>query len=309
MPRPPRKQFEGALYHVTSRGNGRAQIFFDDADRERFLRQLRDCLETYQVVLYAYVLMPNHYHLLVRTRHANLSRFMQRLNTSYALYSRYKHKKPGHRLEGRYKAKLVQDDAYIATLTRYLHLNPVKVTAMRSLAKAERRRKLEGYRWSSYGGYVDERQGEDFVCYDMRTAFGEDIRQARREYRAYVLACLTEDDKELGTLLGRSAHAVGDDAYVETIEGELRERKRGALQDRDVAYPGERISVDRVDEIVARDYGIVADALRAHGRSRGSGTAKTVAIELACRLSGLTQRDLGAHYGGISSQAVSLARK
>ena len=82
MPRPPRKFFAGALYHVTSRGNGRGRIFFDDADCERFLIQLQDGLETSEVVLYAYVLMPNHYHLLVRTVHPNLDRFMQRLDTS-----------------------------------------------------------------------------------------------------------------------------------------------------------------------------------------------------------------------------------
>ncbi len=309
MPRPPRKQFEGALYHVTSRGNGRAQIFFADADHERFLSQLRDCLETHQVILYAYVLMPNHYHLLVRTPLANLARFMQRLNTSYALYSRYRHQKPGHRLEGRYRAKLVQSEEYVATLTRYLHLNPVKVKAMRSLEEAALRRYLAAYRWSSYGGYVDECRRESFLCYDMLNAFGPDMRQARRQYRQYVMACLTKDDSDLRTLLDRSAHGIGDDAYVERLENELRARRSGAERDRDVAYPAEHVSVDRIDEVVAREHGTGISALRAHGRSTGAGTAKVLAIELACRLSGLTQRALGAHYGGISSQAVSLARK
>jgi hypothetical protein len=79
---------------------------------------LQDCLVTYKVTLYAYAVMPNRYHLLVRTAYPNLGRFMQRLNTSYALYSRHKHKKPGHRLEGRYKAKLVQDDEYTGSGTR-----------------------------------------------------------------------------------------------------------------------------------------------------------------------------------------------
>lgn len=88
MPRPPRIELADAVYHVTSRGNARRQIFFTDDDRQRFLKQLRDNLAAYDVVLHAYVLMPNHYHLLVRTRRANLSRFMQRLGTSYALYFR-----------------------------------------------------------------------------------------------------------------------------------------------------------------------------------------------------------------------------
>ena len=110
MPRAPRIDFPDALYHVISRGNGRADIFWTDDDRLRFLRQLADGLQTAGVLLYAYVLMDNHFHLLVRTPRANLSRFMQRLGTSYALYCRYKHRKPGHQLEGRFKAKLVEDE-------------------------------------------------------------------------------------------------------------------------------------------------------------------------------------------------------
>jgi hypothetical protein len=266
-------------------------------------------LENYAVVLYAYVLMPNHYHLLVRTTQPNLARFMQRLNTSYALYSRYKHRKPGHRLEGRYKARLVQGDEYIMTVTRYVHLNPVKVKALRLLTKTERRRFLEGYRWSSYGGYADERRREDIVSYDVLKAFGEDPRQARRRYRAYLLACLMEDDRELRRLLDRSGYAIGDEEYVEALERELRGRKSGVARDRDVAYPGERASLDRIDEVVAREYGTAAEALRGHGHRKGVGTAKVAAIELACRLSGLTQREIGTRYGEISSQAVSLARK
>ncbi len=93
MPRLPRINFPDAVYHVTCRGNGRARIFLDDDDRHRFLRQLQDNVETHAVLLHAFAPMDNHFHLLVRTPLANLSQFMQRLNTSYALYARYKHRK------------------------------------------------------------------------------------------------------------------------------------------------------------------------------------------------------------------------
>ena len=126
MPRPARIEYTNGLYHVTSRGNGRQRIFFDDDNRERFLQQLKDNLETYDVILYAYVLMSNHYHILVRTKHPNLSRFMQRLNTSYALYFRYKRHTTGHVFQGRYKAKIVEGDTYMIALSRYIHLNPTK---------------------------------------------------------------------------------------------------------------------------------------------------------------------------------------
>jgi len=309
MPRPPRKEFAGALYHVTSRGNGRARIFFEDVDCQRFLSQLQDCLEQYDVVLYAYVLMPNHYHLLVRTRRANLGRFMQRLNTSYALYSRYKHKKPGHRLEGRYKARLVQGDEYILTLTRYIHLNPVKVRAMVNHNGTERRRYLEQYEWSSYRGYMDKRRQEGIVCYDVLKELGKNTGEGRRAYRRYVYEYLMDDDGRLMEALERSGHGIGDEEFVKELEQELRERKAGSDLDRDVSYPDERISVDRVDEVVAKEYGTKVEMLKVNGHTAGVGLAKAVAMELACRLTGLRQRAIGARHGGISSQAVSLARR
>ena len=154
MPRPPRIDFPDAVYHVTSRGNGRADIFYSDEDRQRFLAQLAHHLHHCGVVLYAFVLMHNHVHLLCRTPRANLSRFMQRLLSSYALYWRYKGRRPGHLFQGRFKAKLVEDDVYLLAVTRYLHLNPVKIAACRRMSRQERLARLEAYPWSSYAGYA-----------------------------------------------------------------------------------------------------------------------------------------------------------
>ena len=143
MPRPPRIDFPDAVYHVTSRGNGRADIFHSDDDRERFLVQLAHHLHHCGVVLYAFVLMDNHIHALLRTPRANLSHFMQRLLSSYALYSRYRHRRPGHLFQGRFKAKLVEDEIYLLAVTRYIHLNPVKIAACRRIPREERFARLE----------------------------------------------------------------------------------------------------------------------------------------------------------------------
>jgi REP element-mobilizing transposase RayT len=292
-----------------SRGNGRGKIFFDGRDAERFRSQLSDCVKTYDVVLYAYAMMPNHYHLLVRTRQANLGRFMQRLNTSYALYARYRSGKPGHRLEGRYKAKLVQGDEYLVALTRYIHLNPVKVKAAQKLGTVERRALLEREGWSSYRGYVEEGRQEETVCYDVLKPFGEGDGEARGRYRAYVLACMDEDDEELKRGLMRSGYGIGDEAYVAGLERELRERQSGEDQDRDVAYPREQVELDQIERAVAKECGVLVEALTERGRRESTVRARTLAMEVACRLSGLTQREIGKRYGGISTQAVSMARK
>jgi REP element-mobilizing transposase RayT len=307
MPRPPRIDFANAIYHVTSRGNGRARIFFNDQDRSRFLRQLRDNAETAAIALYAYVLMDNHFHLLVRTPRANLSQFMQRLNTSYALYARYKHRKPGHQFEARFKAKLVQDDTYLLGLTRYIHLNPIKIAACRRLSKAERVRQLEQYSWSSYPGYVAKQKAQNFVCYDVLEEYGSTMAAARRRYRAYTQAFVLEDDRPILEAMRTSRYAIGDERFVEETQQRLQKRRTGSVQDKDLALPALTVDIETVDAYVARHYGIDPADLCEHGHRVGA--AKFVAVELACRLTGLTQRAVGGHYGDMGSAAISVIRR
>jgi len=302
MARPPRIDFPDAVYHVTSRGNGRSVIFWSDADRLRFLGQLADNLRVTAVVLYAYVLMDNHFHLLVRTPRANLSRFMQRLLTAYALYARYKHRRPGHQLQGRFQAKLVQDDVYLRALSRYIHLNPVKIAACGKLRRRERVRRLEAYPWSSYPGHVDARKVQEFVSYDVLKEYGNDPGAARRQYRAYTHACVLEDDAPMLEAMVASRYAIGDARFVERTEKRVEGRRSGRVQDEDLALPRWTLALEDIDAAVARRYRIAAADLKTHGHHAGE--AKVVAVELACRLTGLTQRAIGVHYGGISSSAV-----
>jgi putative transposase len=249
MPRPPRLEIAGGFYHLISRGNGRKRIFFGDQDRSRFLRQLRDNLTTYDVVLYAYVLMDNHYHLLLQTRRANLARFVQRLNTSYALYFRFKHRRPGHVFQGRYRAKIVEDDAYLVALSRYIHLNPVRTTAARRMSKSELVRHLEAFRHSSYLGYVKAAAEEPWISYRPRKNFGSSSAVARRHYRAYVHACVTEDDRPLLEAMRASRHAMGSDRFVAGIEEELEQRRTGQPTDRDVELPRELVDLERIGRL------------------------------------------------------------
>ena len=221
MPRPPRIDFPDAVYHVTSRGNGRAEIFWSDDDRQRFLAQLAHHLQSTAVSLYAYVLLDNHFHILVRTPRANLSAFMQRLLTAYALYARYKHRRPGHLFQGRFKAKLVEDDAYLLAVTRYIHLNPVKIAACRRMNGQQRLDRLEAYPWSSYGGYAAAGKAQEFVTYDVLKEYGRDQAMARRHYRAYVAACLLEDDGPLLEAMAASRYAIGSAAFEREPSGRL----------------------------------------------------------------------------------------
>jgi REP element-mobilizing transposase RayT len=127
MARRPRIAFEGAIYHIAFRGNGRQNIFLDDGDRGRFLESLAERVERYGVRLFLYCLMDNHGHLLVETPKANISAFMGSLLTSYTTYFNRKHQRVGHVTEGRYKSPLVEGDEYLLRLSRYIHQNPVHV--------------------------------------------------------------------------------------------------------------------------------------------------------------------------------------
>ena len=311
MGRSPRINFPDAVYHVTSRGNGRARIFFDDDDRRRFLQQLQDNVETHAIFLYAMVLMDNHFHLLARAPRANLSQFMQRLNTSYALYARYKHRKPGHQFEARFKAKLVQEETYLLAATRYIHLNPIKTAAcrrLRRLSKAERVKRLEAYPWSSYPGYVAKGNAQEFVCYDVLREYGSTLAAARRHYRAYTHACVLQDDKPILDAMRASRYAIGDDAFIDQTEKRLGKRRTGKVQDKDLALPAVvTVPIDTVDAYVAGHYRTDVAVLTEHGHR--AGPAKAVAVELACRLTGLSGRDVGIHYGGIGASAISNIRR
>jgi REP element-mobilizing transposase RayT len=295
------------VYHLTSRGNGRQIIFQEDADRQHFLAQLQDNLETFDVVLHAFVLMTNHYHLLVRTRRANCSRFAQRLNTSYALYYRYKHDHPGHLFQGRYTAKLVDGDTYLLRLTRYIHLNPVKTDEAKHFNLKQRIARLSEYRWSSYPGYVSAARAVPWVDYCVLKNYGRSWREARQHYRRFTETMVMNTDESLHQVMTANSYAVGDEPFVRSVEDEFKALRKGTDQDRDLALPKGSIELENLDQLVAQAYGVAPDSLKCHGHTAKE--AKMAAVEIAARLSGLTQREIGRHYGGISSSAVAMIRR
>jgi REP element-mobilizing transposase RayT len=150
MPRGQRIFFENAHYHVTDRGNDKAEIFADIADRIQYLSLLEGKRRDFGFLLPAFALLTNHIHLYLVTPKANLAEAMYSLNKEYSQYFNKKYGRTGHVFEGRYKYKLIQDDKYSLALTRYIHLNPVK---------AGLTSKPEDYKWSSAAQYVGKEDG------------------------------------------------------------------------------------------------------------------------------------------------------
>jgi REP element-mobilizing transposase RayT len=307
MARPPRLIRPGAVYHVTARGNARQNIFFSDKERLHFVNVLRDNLEAFDVTLYAGVLMSNHFHLLMRLEQPNLSDFMQRLQTSYAMYVFKRYNRPGHLFQGRFKAKLVEEKPYLLRLTRYIHLNPVKTAKERGLKRGELISMLEGYPWSTYGAWVGLAIRPSYLDLSLLQHFGKGRVEAQRSYREYVLRCLQDDDNELKEVLKQSAHAIGGKEFVSEVEDVLAGQRTGDYRDYDVALPKKFVPIEIINLVVCRHFGINEAKLQLHGKRAGD--ARRLAIELACRLSGLNQREVGECYGGIRTQAVSRIRR
>ena len=153
MTRPLRLQFPGALYHVTSRGNRRSQIFRDDVDRTTWLDVLAMVSERHHCIVHSFCLMSNHFHLMFETVEPNLCRAMRQLNGEYAQLFNRRHRTVGHLFQGRYKAILVQKETYLLELTRYIVLNPLRANIVAS---------LEQWPWSSYR-YFEGGRGSSLV--------------------------------------------------------------------------------------------------------------------------------------------------
>jgi len=285
-------------------------MFFGPEDYERFRIQLESALRLDEVVLYAYACMQNHTHLLVETPLGNIQRFMQRLNTAYSMYFRYKHNRPGHCLQGRYGAKLVRGDDYILRLTRYIHLNPVRTRQMRKAPISDQKRCLEQYAWSSYKGYVDQAGTEAMVDYRWLELTGRKTMRGRREaYRRYVDGILGAEDTVLKPALEASRYAIGHDDFCGEVEEELREaRLRKGVFGRDVMWPSVReIGLEKIEDLVVAEFGVTKGLLHEHGRRAGA--AKKAAIVLGCEFSGQSQRQVGLYFGYTSNGAVGKQRE
>lgn len=309
MARKWRIRYAGARYHVTSRGNGRDVIFYSDDDMARFMEQLDVALESDNVVLYAYCLMPNHYHLLVETPNGNIQKFMHRLNTAYSLYFRYKNHRPGHCFETRYHAKLAGGDEYLLRLTRYIHLNPVKVKAMGHLDMAERKRVLDGYKWSSYAGYVGARPAEDRVNYEWLSLMGRRTRSGEHSaYRRYVEGFLLSQDEVLKEALGLSSYAIGDKRFRDEMEDGLDGVRLEKGCSGDIVWPeGKTVTEEVIERDVVKAFGVSKEALHMRGGHRA--VARLVAMELCCQLTGKSQRALADYFGYTSESAIGKQRK
>lgn len=178
MARPLRIEYAGALYHITARGNARGDIYQDDRDREYFLALLHQACDRHGWLCHAYCLMSNHYHLLVETTQPTLSKGMKYLNGTYTQFFNHRHRRVGHLWQGRFKAILVESDAYLLELARYIVLNPVRARMVRS---------ADEWPWSSYRATAGMVEPHPCVTVDcVLSGFDGQKKVACERYIAFV---------------------------------------------------------------------------------------------------------------------------
>ena len=303
-----RVEYEGAIYHVTMRGNERQAIFRGDMDRERFLEGLRGRVEEYGIRLYLFVLMTNHVHLVLETPKGNLSRFMHSLETGYTVSFNRRHRRSGHLMQGRFGALLVEGDKYLLRLTRYVHLNPVFVKSVKSLPPKERREKLRHYVWSSYPSYIGLRKKLDYVEYGpMLSLMGVKKKEQGREYRRFVEAGIADQDCEMKDELKKSRLSIGSEGFRRWIWDKHTELWDGHVEE-DVSFRRESRQVEKetILDLTSAEFQVEQGTLR--HRKRGS-YVRPVAAKMLCKYSGLTQRQVAAMLNVSSGAAVSLQLK
>jgi len=199
MPRQARLDAPGVLQHIMARGIERRKIFWDDKDRTAFLERFGVILEETQTQCYAWALIPNHFHILLRTGATPLSTVMRRLMTGYAVTFNLRHRRAGHLFQNRYKSVVCEEDTYLLELTRYIHLNPLRAKLVKDL------KELDKYLWTGHSALLGKRKnplvpdvplinaGEkngkslaEKTVEDVLQYFGKNLKEARRRYRQFV---------------------------------------------------------------------------------------------------------------------------
>jgi putative transposase len=313
MARPLRVDIEDGWYHVTARGDHRQEIFSDERDHGHFVELLKEMSERFRVGVMAYVCMGNHYHVMVRTPDANLSRAIQWLNISYSVWFNKRHEETGHVFQGRFKSIVVEGAAWGLELSQYVHLNPVRIN---ELGQGKRQRaadragvsrpptaeevklrlvKLRGYRWSSYRAYAGYSGKPDWLDSEelLARAGGEG------KYREQVEDRIRQGVEETPWAQVKLGISLGTVEFAKVVRARLKSgremsEKRGLRKQvgfEDVVAVVERLTGDPWPVFCER-----------HGDKR-----RDLVLWVARRCTGLTLAELGQKAGGMDYAAVTMA--
>lgn len=301
MARPLRIQYPGAVYHVTCRGNERREIFRDDKDRKTFLEILSQSIEIYNIRLYSYILMSNHFHLLIETPLGNLGEFMRHFNITYTSYFNRRHKRVGHLYQGRYKSIVVDKDEYLSVLSRYIHLNPIRTKQVKGKAGEEKIEILMNYNWSSLPGYITKGKKEKIIDYEkVLDEYGGDNAKGRKAYEKRIKEDIAQGLEIRDKITGRSI--IGGEEFIEWIKEKFikGERDRECPPLRDLQRYRAKEEIMRV---ITKETGKSFEEIKAEGRN-----LRQIAMDILYRIGSIKGVEIGKMFG-VDYSTVSQGRK
>mgnify|MGYP000173509723 CR=1 FL=1 len=315
MPRSARLDAPGVLHHVMGRGIEKRKIFLDDQDRVDFIKRLGELVQEGSMDIYAWAILPNHFHILCKTKKQPLSASMRKLLTGYAVHFNRRHRRHGHLFQNRYKSIVCQEDTYLAELVRYIHLNLLRAGVVKDL------RELNYCPWSGHSALMGNMDGREWESRDYVLSYFGRGRGGRRNYLKFV---------EEGILLGRKPELVGG-GLVRSLGGwssviALRRRGEKQVSDERILGDGDfveailaesggmgkenlrigqkKVSLWSLAEVVCKEHGVDLKELR-------SGSRRHVVVEARQELSRLAVMDHGysgaevARYLGVTNSCIT----
>ncbi len=319
MPRKARIDAPGALHHIIVRGIERRKIFKDNADRQSFIERIGDILSDSQTPCYAWALIPNHFHLLLKTGLIPIATIMRRLLTGYAVYFNRRHRRWGHLFQNRYKSILCQEDNYLLELVRYIHLNPLRAKQVSDL------KKLERYPYCGHSVLLGHYSNDWQSVVETLKLFGKNVFTARSRYREFVKKGVNQGRRPelVGGGLIRSiggwqafkaldradAHLksderiLGDSDFVEEVLKKAQEQRERKYQ-----LEADGFNIDQVAQRVAAILGIKCEQVWKKGKHPQTVKARSLLCYWAVRELGISATELARRIG-ITQPAISQSVK
>ena len=289
MPRMRRIQIPGAIYHIFARGNEKKNIFKSDDDYKKLLNIIKEAFGRSNFTIYAYALMPNHYHFLLKSHDVKIGKMMQFINTKYSSYFNWVHKRVGHLFQGRYKSIIVEKENYLVELVRYINLNPLRKNLVSRLSE---------YKWCSYNEYTGKRGFGITDTSEVLLWFGKDKKRSIKRFKAYLEEAKDISDKTIEDgLMGSLIH--GSDAFVKQICGKL-EKEGIKIPKKHIR--GNCISKEQIVKLVAEEFKVKkTELLNKKGKYN---YGKKYAIYLIWKNSDNTVYEIAKMFNNVHSSGI-----
>jgi putative transposase len=317
MPRKARIDAPGALHHIICRGIEGRSIFISDVDRDDFVERLAQIVPETETSCLAWALIPNHFHLLLRTGDTPISTIMRRLLTGYAVSFNHRHHRQGRLFQNRYKSILCQQETYLLELVRYIHLNPLRAGIVDSI------KSLDAYAYSGHSRLIGTIKDEWQAVAEVLAFFNGNRKGALARYRRFLQDGISQGKRsdltggglvrstggwmELKSKRGMDPHLKGDERILGDSEF-VKKVLANAQEELDHRYrmAAAGFSLDRVIRLIAEHFDMDAKSIYSPGKQPQRVKARSVAVYLAVRQLGMVGTEIGKQLG-MSQSAVSRA--